>query len=771
MAEFNNAGGISLKVLSTSDLMSMTDEEFAQSEEDYAPQYDSLVSYITGIFHDNRRIKEESGIEDDILDSLRAFSGEYSREDKARIVKFGGSQIFMNLTATKARAAKSWIADILKPSTGEPWSMEPTPISDLPTDIREMLEAALSKEFEEKIKEGQPQAAPVEGQPVPSGVETAQETIREANQRKRDLEKAVEEEIFKEAKWQLEKMQRKIRDQLKEGDWDKALGDFLDDFVVSPTAFMKGPVIQNSKKLMWVNGAATEIKGYKYLNERVNALDMYPSPNSTTIDDGDLCEVIRFTPAKIEALKGVDNYIDENIEKVIEDDITGLHAIWTNTGVEEDKSELEKRGNSFAVQRGTIYGLHFWGNVKVKELRAWDFHEKIKDLEKQEDNDIVAIEALMVGNHVIKCAINDDPLGRRPYFKASFMNIPGSFWGKSLPTLMESVQRMCNAVARALSNNLGIASGPQIELYVDRLADSGDIGNIEPMKIWQLKSDPSGAGGRAINFWQPTSNASELLSVYNTFEEKADDITGIPKYAYGNDNTKGATQTAQGLAMLLETTSKIIKDCIRNIDDGLIKPRIMYQFHYNMINTPANFNYTGDINVCTVGSGTLTVKGAEAQKRNEFLMATTNPTDMGVMGIPGRAAILRKMGEDLGLPNVIPSDFELAQKIKKDEIAAAANAKAQQAIEAEKATQGLKATTVQIEGQKQMHQLSVQERMQKLQADMQKHQDTMSLEMAELKRKMDADQGKLQAKIMEEENKSKMQTQEVALSIQKGEGI
>ena len=152
----DNAGGISLKVLGTRDVMNLTDEEFAASEEDYAPQYDSLVSHIISIFNQNRDIKEESGIEDDILDGLRAFSGEYSAEDKTRIAKFGGSAIFMNLTATKARAAKSWIADILKPAIGKPWSIEPTPISDLPGDIRKMLEAGLQKEFEEKLKEAQP---------------------------------------------------------------------------------------------------------------------------------------------------------------------------------------------------------------------------------------------------------------------------------------------------------------------------------------------------------------------------------------------------------------------------------------------------------------------------------------------------------------------------------------------------------------------------------------------------------------------------------------
>ena len=72
---------------------------------------------------------------------------------------------------------------------------------------------------------------------------------------------------------------------------------------------------------------------------------------------------------------------------------------------------------------------------------------------------------------------------------------------------------MCNASARALANNMAVAAGPSIEIYVDRLADDGDITAIKPFQVWQLKSDPTGSGGRAIQWNQPTSNAAELLKL------------------------------------------------------------------------------------------------------------------------------------------------------------------------------------------------------------------------------------------------------------------
>ena len=761
---FETESPIGVRVIPFDKLQEIESRDAEEIEEEAykSYEYDALAGFIIKEFDRNRQSRIDSGIEDIIKDSVRAYNGEYSDEDKAKIADVGGSNIFMNITATKSRAAKSWIADVLKPPDGDPWALEPTPIEDLPADIKKMVETSLNKEFEEMVKTSKATGT--------TDTEAAQESVREINQRRRDVQTAVAEEITAESKHQLSRMEKKIKDQLVEGNWDKALLDFINDFVVYPTAFMKGPVISKKKKLVWANGVAVETEKYVYMNERVDPLDMYPSPEATCINDGNLCEHIRLSKEKLRALKGVEEYKEGAIEAVLRDYADGNTGSWVDTGIEQEKADAEKRG-SFIINNATIHGIHFHGYLQASEVKMWEFYTKDKDIEEYDDNDILDVEAILVGNHVIKCIINQDPLKRRPYYKASFMDIPGSFWGRSLPMLMSPQQRMCNAVARALSNNLGISSGPQIELYVERLADAGDISEITPNKIWQLKSDPTGAGGRAIQFWQPDSNAEALLKVYKDFEEKADDVTGIPKYAYGNERTAGATQTAQGLAMLLESTSKIIKDCIRNIDEGLIKPRILFQFYHNMENNE-DFKYSGDINVVTIGSATLSIRGAEATKRNEFLQATANPTDLGVMGVEGRAAILRKMAGDLGLPtSIVPSAFELKRKLKKQEEQQAAAAKAQAQAEQAKAQAGIQATKLQVDGQAQMHQTSMQVELQKLQAKMKKDQEEIQVKIADIQRKMQEAQAKAVIAASAEDSKVDMQNKEIAVKLQKGSGI
>ena len=195
--------------------------------------YDHVTGYIINEFNKNDRARDDSDIEDRILDSVRAYNGTYSDKDRALIALTGGSEIFMNVTATKARAAKSWIADIMLPSTGNAWAINPSPIADLHKELQDMIETALAKEFEElnippEAPPEQPQAQP--GQPPASKMEQAQETIRDTNQRRRDIQRAMKGEITAEAEFQLERMSLKIDDQFKEGNWDEALLAFLDDF-------------------------------------------------------------------------------------------------------------------------------------------------------------------------------------------------------------------------------------------------------------------------------------------------------------------------------------------------------------------------------------------------------------------------------------------------------------------------------------------------------------------------------------------------------------
>ena len=617
----------------------------------------SLASHVLSVFQENKDARSTSGMEEKMLQSLRAYNGHYDPEDVKRISEEGGSDIYMNLTPTKCRAAMSWIRDILLPAKEEAWSLEPTPVPDVPQETKDLIRERID-EFMSQLEADPTQ----QGQQGPGA---AAVKMKSTNQLQRDLEEAFFDEVYELASKEVKKFERVVADQLVEGDWENALSNFIEDFCVFPVAVMKGPVVIKKKRIAWAKGRPVEKEVKTFLNKRVSPLDIYPSPSAAGINDGNLCEHLRMHRNELASLRGAKHYNTDDINEILKDDGNRSDYQYLSTYIEDEKSIEEFRGDTYKANKDVYHGVHYHGSASYKMLKEWGYPES--ELGNDETAEF-EVEIVLVGDKVIKARINKDPLLRRPYYKASFQNIPGSWWGRSLPELMRDIQRMCNATARALANNMGIASGPQGEVYIDRLAADEEIDDIYPFKLWQVTSDPTGGGGRAVQFWQPTSNAQELLTVYKEFEIRADDATGIPRYAYGNERTGGAAQTASGLSMLLESASKGIKDAIRHIDDGLIKPRVEYQFYLNMLSQEERIDFTGDVVVVPKGSQALTMRGAQEMRRNEFLQILGNQQYLQIVGVEGVAEILRVMAKSLGLgENIVPSRIELKIRQKQAE--------------------------------------------------------------------------------------------------------
>ena len=173
--------------------------------------------------------------------------------------------------------------------------------------------------------------------------------------------------------------------------------------------------------------------------------------------------------------------------------------------------------------------------------------------------------ALGAGSYIIKATLNYDPLCRKPYYKASYEDVPGSFWGNSVCDLVRDPQTVVNAAARSIVNNMAMSSGPQVAINVDRLPPGEELTTLTPWRIWQVSNDPYGNSGQPVSFFQPQSNVAELMAIYEKFSDLADEYSGIPKYMQGQ-TTGGAGRTASGLSMMITNAGKAIKQVISNID-------------------------------------------------------------------------------------------------------------------------------------------------------------------------------------------------------------
>jgi len=207
---------------------------------------------------------------------------------------------------------------------------------------------------------------------------------------------------------------------------------------------------------------------------------------------------------------------------------------------------------------------------------------------------------------------------------------------------------------------MGIASGPQVEVNLERIPPNEDITQMHPWKIWQVTNDPMGSSAPAVRFTQPEDNANTLMAVYEKFARLADDHSGIPAYLYGNTDVQGAGRTSSGLSMLMGAAGKGIRQVVGHIDSDVIKPIVQRQFVYNM-RYDEDESIKGDVQVVAKGAINLAVKETVNVRRIEFLNATANEIDMSILGKDGRASILREVAKGLQMPvdELIPSREKL----------------------------------------------------------------------------------------------------------------
>ena len=349
------------------------------------------------------------------------------------------------------------------------------------------------------------------------------------------------------------------------------------------------------------------------------------------------------------------------------------------------RDDLEGRERKELDPEGKIDALQFWGGASGEQLIEWGFEDESIELELEREYEA---EIWLIKNIVIKAVLNPDPLGNKPYYKASFRELYGQFWGIGLPDIIRDSQLMCNAAARNLADNMAIASGPQVGVDVSVMPEGEDYENIYPWRVWpfDLSSGPASAGGRQpIWFFHPPSLAGELLQVYQKFSEEADAKSGIPRYAYGSKETGGPLSTASGFSMMMDNAARGIKKVVRNIDQGILRPMLMYLFQWMMLYEEGfSEKYSGDIKIIARGSSALVAKEQKQMRMLEVLqMVLASPHLTDLAGMPGIADIFRKVlqGVDVGVDDVIPSNEEIRIMQQKQAEAAQQQAAMEQAAQ------------------------------------------------------------------------------------------
>lgn len=598
---------------------------------------EALAAHIRKCYEDAETYRAQ-GLTERLLACQRARKGEYSASELAQISSLSGSNPpYINITDTKCGALESWIKDVIQSGRERPWALEPTPQPDLPVDVRENIRQTIFQRFV-TLRE--------------QGVAVSPLQVRDAALAMYDEEQQALDE---EADEQCRRAEDILADLMAEGGWEEALDECIQYLATYPICILKGPIVRQEKRLKWENGQAVPVSEEIPTWEAVDPHDFYPASSSKKVHDSYICEVMRITAADLSELRDTEGYRTDEIEAVLTE---GAAAITPpeQTG-ESERAALEDRET--VINRGVapdvLTGIEFWGKVQGKLLAEWG-------MEVEDENAFHAITALLIGNHVVRAVANPDPLGHPPYFVATYERVAGSLWGRAVAEKMSDCQDVVNKCWRAAIVNIGMAAGPQFAADMDALDGAIDVTKIYVHKVWQYHGTRS--NGRApVEVFEVPLIADRLQAISEYFEQKADDRTLIPRYAHGNEDVGGAGQTASGLNMLMQAAAKGVKRVIGNIDRNILRPAIEHLWVWGLTYLPEDKRSVlqGDIRVVPRGVLAALVREETQKRRQEFLTNTTNALDSQIIGIKGRAALLRALAVDLNLPveDVVPSDEEL----------------------------------------------------------------------------------------------------------------
>jgi len=600
----------------------------ADASEEELEELASLGSILKAKYTEYKDARDD--IEDDWIEDLRAFMGQYDPDVLSKIQSKGDrSQVYVGLTRTKVLAAYSRITDLLFQPGQKFFSIEKTPLSKQPLVEQELAERA-ALEIQ--------QAAEQVGT---AGIEEL--VIARLNE--------LTEEIEAETEQRVKNMEEAILDQALENNLEGKMKDAIMEQVIFGTGAMKAGTLRIEKDHKWIKGD----EGFNLIYEEnampemeaVSIFDLYPDPHATSVDD--MRDIFRrhiISRAEFNALKDYPGFNVDLINECIEMNPEGNH--------DEAQHEIDRRNianvNDSNTNTEKFEVLEFWGSLNGHDLEdaGVEFGED-DDLSMEYDANI-----WMISGKVIKAQLNPLPGGVIPYFIFPYEKNPHAFWGTGVPRMMRDSQATMNAATRIYLDNVALSSGPMVEVNTDIMASGEDPTELYP---WRVFLREGGDGNQPmVRFYQPQSNSPALVSVIELFRRFADETTALPSYTHGQTQSS-LNRTATGISILMSNANIVLKSVIKNIDDFLTKPMIRSLYDWNMT-WNENENVKSDMRIVAKGSTALIQKEVQSQRLLQFLSLINNPLDAQMVD---REKLLTDIAKSLDIDpdEVIKTDKEM----------------------------------------------------------------------------------------------------------------
>ena len=583
---------------------------------------DSLGDMVVSRFRKAREAKMPHY--NDMMDCLKLMNGQPLTAPSG-----DGPDIVMDISSPIVKNIVGLIRDIFVGSTAQPYTINATPVVDLPEDVEAQLLGKIERELETFIA--------INGGDV--GAVRAQVT---------EMRQAVQLEENRKASVAADRLRTIIADRLYDADWEAQFIDFIDHFCIYPAAIMKAPAVNTRTTMRWDGTTVSPTTETVRQVENISPFDFFPAPYATDIQTADyVIERRRLTRNELLQLGSASGYDVDVIAEVFEANPNGAPLPYGSV----DDDDISDTAGGDKTDIDAFDALGYYGRIRNDLLAEYGI-----EFAKEEMHGASEAEVWVVGGRVIKCLLNPDPLGRRPFYKACFEKVPSSFWGASPAMKLRDTQRVCTASVRALVRNMQYSSGPIGEVRKGAVKDGHAPNTVIPHTIRVVEEDNFGSGAPAYRFYTVPSLSNELVALFDKFMGYGYELIGIPRVAFGSPQGLGTLgRTAGGVSIILNQSTKAIKQALRMIESGLIEPVVQDFINYE-IRTSNDPDIRGDIRVFARGvSGLMEQEGKNgdlewALQSISSMVGVVDPaTQQPVVPITAVQRILYTMFKNKGL--------------------------------------------------------------------------------------------------------------------------
>ena len=593
------------------------------------------------------RVMRRNLVEKRWIADLEQYHGEYDQTIEKKLEANDKSSLFINQTRPKTNACAARLSDMLFPTDDNNWGIKPTPVPELSRGAQEAADAAMgaAKQANQALQQGDPAQA---------------EAIANAGNQMADVSAKMKADMDAAQK-ACQSMQDEIEDQLRECNYAIQARDVIDDTCKIGTGVMKGPVASMDRaRRSWEQGeqgyAITYKENPRPAYYRVDPWSFFPDPDARTVDESesfferhlmrakDLRRLAKQPGFSADAIRSV---LKQNPSRNLPSYLADLRNI---TG--ENQAPTDKM---FQV-------WEYRGPITSEELIAIAQNLGREDLAETyaEPDPLMEIQVVIwfCQGELLKFGVHHLDSGESIYSVYNLEKDDSSIWGYGIPSLMRDSQKALNAAWRMMMDNAALSSGPQIVINSQHIDPADKKWNLAPRKVW-IKKPNAPAGQPVFETYEVSMHQAELANIIMLAKQFIDDETSISTLAQGEQGAH-TTQTAQGMAILMNAVNVVFRRFVKNFDDDITVPNIRRLYDWNMQFSQKDY-IKGDMEVDARGTSVLLVRELQAQN----LMVLANMTAHPILGLLLKAApVVRKLSQSMMIPpdEIVKTDEELKQE-------------------------------------------------------------------------------------------------------------